>query len=116
MPNLKPITDAERAARRKAQSAARHAKRQAQWNSALAEAGWTESQYMTAVIRKRVQLPKQGEREMFVNCSERYGSQAEVTVDDYKQLNPQGRFEKLDYVIIEHLEGGYTVVATKKKQ
>ena len=52
-----PITDAERAARRKEQSAARHAKRMAQWNAELAEAGWTESQYMTAVIRKRVTLP-----------------------------------------------------------
>jgi hypothetical protein len=51
------IADAERAARRKAQSAARHAKRQAQWLAALAEAGWTESSYQTAVIRKRVQLP-----------------------------------------------------------
>ena len=37
------ITDAERAARRKAQSAARQSKRQAQWYAALAEAGWTES-------------------------------------------------------------------------
>ncbi len=53
----KPITDAERAERRKEQSAARHAKRQAQWLAALAEAGWTESSYQTAVIRKRVQLP-----------------------------------------------------------
>ena len=57
-----PITDAERAARRTAQSAARHAKRQAQWKAALADAGWTESSYQTAVIRKRLQLPtKQGE-------------------------------------------------------
>ena len=55
-----PITDAERDAHNaklRAQSAARHAKRQAQWKAALAEAGWTESQYMTAVIRKRVTLP-----------------------------------------------------------
>ena len=63
MPKRKPITDAERAARRKAQSAARHAKRQAQWNAALAEAGWTESSYQTAVIRKRVQLPTKTEGE-----------------------------------------------------
>ena len=57
MPKRQPITDAERAERIRAQSAARHAKRQAQWLAALADAGWTESQYMTAVIRKRVQLP-----------------------------------------------------------
>ena len=53
----KPITDSERAARIRAQSAARHAKRKAQWYAALADAGWTESSYMTAVIRKRVALP-----------------------------------------------------------
>ena len=60
MPKRQPITDAERAdhnAKLRAQSAARHAKRQAQWLAALAEAGWTESSYQTAVIRKRVALP-----------------------------------------------------------
>ena len=53
----KTLTDAAERAHIRALSAARHAKRQAQWLAALAEAGWTESQYMTAVIRKRVQLP-----------------------------------------------------------
>ncbi len=51
-----PITEAERADRIRAQSAARHAKRQAQWHAALAEAGWTESEFVTAVIRNLVQL------------------------------------------------------------
>lgn len=35
----------------------------------------------------------------FINIDERYGEQVEVTIADYRDLNPQGEFEqKVDYI------------------
>lgn len=54
---MKPTTDAA-TQRRRSKSAARQAKRRRQWAEAVKAAGWTGvDELMTAVIRKRVQLP-----------------------------------------------------------
>lgn len=53
----------------------------------------------------------------YINISERYGEQVEVTVSDYQALNPDGQFVEVDNEIRELLSdkpGDYEVVAEKK--
>ena len=56
---------------------------------------------------------------MFQNVSDRYGGPEFVTMDDYRDLNPEGDFSmslqtrdgQLIDVIIEHVDGQYEVIA-----
>ena len=41
-------------------------------------------------------------RKYFENQSERYGEIAEVTIEDYKSLNPTGNFRRTQYGIFEY--------------
>jgi hypothetical protein len=53
----------------------------------------------------------------FINISERYGGQFNVTVADYKELNPNGKFEIHGDEIREYRSnnpGDYEVVARKR--
>ena len=42
----------------------------------------------------------------YENQSERYGEICEVTIDDYKALNPTGDFRQTAYGIFEYDENG----------
>lgn len=53
---------------------------------------------------------------MFTNISEKYGEAVEVTIQDYQELNPGGKFEIVGDEIRELLSdkpGDYEVVATR---
>ncbi len=114
MPERQPITDAERDERIRAQSAARHAKRQAQWLSALAEAGWTESSYQTAVIRKRVQLPTKPQVEQMDNSIDDYEKLAKKRLATIDMLSSKCQWEKFagelgdDYAAVMRYRERYT--------
>jgi hypothetical protein len=41
-------------------------------------------------------------RKYYENGSERYGENVEVTIDDYRQLNPTGDFRQTAYGIYEY--------------
>lgn len=48
----------------------------------------------------------------FINISERYGEQVEVTMADYLELNPTGTFVQNDKSIREEMPNGdYEIVA-----
>lgn len=54
----------------------------------------------------------------YVNISEKYGDRVEVTIADYKELNPDGQFEIICDEIRERFSnkpGDYDVVACKKE-
>lgn len=50
----------------------------------------------------------------YINTEERYGEQVEVTIEDYKALNPGGIFIESDHddAIKERINGSFFVVAT----
>ena len=51
---------------------------------------------------------------MFINVSDRYGDQVEVTIKDYQELNPDGNFEVKGDEIREYLSdkpGDFEVIA-----
>lgn len=52
----KPITSDNNTQRRRDLASARQRKRNKQWRDALQAAGWTESEYKTAVINGTIEL------------------------------------------------------------
>lgn len=53
----------------------------------------------------------------FVNISERYGDAVEVTIDDYRELNPEGEFVADSDEIREYFSdepGDYEVIAERR--
>lgn len=52
----------------------------------------------------------------FINISERYGSDVEVILSDYFELNPTGDFVQTDDEIIEYNEDGERIEVVAEVQ
>jgi hypothetical protein len=50
----------------------------------------------------------------YTNIDERYGEQVEVSIEDYRELNPTGKFTQDEYGIYEVTDNGKTQVAEAK--
>ncbi|MBK9497183.1 MAG: hypothetical protein IPO08_22240 [Xanthomonadales bacterium] len=109
-----PITDTERSARKRAQSSARQRKRNKAWRDALRAAGWSESEYRTAVITGRVQIPTKPQGEQMDNTIDDYEKLAKKRLATIDMLSPKCQWEKFagelgdDYAAVMRYRERYT--------